>query len=177
MFTRGLLTAVVVSLAWMVLHLAAMHLRPARNRFYAMLTAWLCSLPIVFAAYRWLPLPADAQSVGDGWFGLGLFHAYLFHLLLFFLFVEFFYHVERSVTLRFLVMMLKAPRHTAHPADVQQDYSLDDMITRRLADLEQNQFIEKRGGRWHDRARGMIIAVIMGASSWLFRSKTQSERL
>ncbi|HOW98227.1 MAG TPA: hypothetical protein P5567_05335 [Kiritimatiellia bacterium] len=177
MFTHGLLTAIVVSLAWMLLQLAAMHIRPARNRFYAMLTGYLCSLPFVYAAYRWLPLPVDAQTDVEGWFGLGLFHAYLFHLLLFFLYVEFFYHVERSVTLRFLVMVLQAPGRTAHPADLQQDYSLEDMITRRLADLEQNRFIERRGGRWHDRARGVLIAVIMGVSSWLFRSKTQSERL
>lgn len=177
MFTRGLLTAIVVSLAWMILQIAAMHVRPARNRFYAMLTGYLASLPFVYAAYRWLPLPCDAQTLGEGWFGLGLFHAYLFHLLLFFLYVEFFYHVERSVTLRFLVMMLESPDRSAHPADLQQDYSLDDMITRRLADLEQNKFIERRDGRWHDRARGIAIAVVMGISSWLFRSKTQSERL
>jgi hypothetical protein len=177
MFLRGLLTAVAVSLAWILLHLLAMHVRPARNRFNAMLAAYLLSLPLVVLVYRWLSLPTDATTADPGHFGLGLFHAYMLHLLLFFQYVEFFYHAERSVTLRFLVTVLQAPNRTAHPADIQQEYSLEDMITRRLADLEQNRFIEKRDGRWHDRAKGMLVTLVTIVLIWFFRSKPQSERL
>lgn len=177
MFTKGILTAVVVSLIWMMLQLFAMHIRPARNRFYAMLTGYLGSLPFVYAAYRWAPLPTDPETTEAAFFWLGLFHAYLLHLLLFFLYVQFFYHVERSVTLRLLVTILLAPDHTAHPADLQREYSLQDMITRRLADLARNRFIEDRGGRWHNLGRGTAIALLMAVSSRIFRSRTQSERL
>ncbi|MBU1692643.1 MAG: hypothetical protein KKC51_01635 [Verrucomicrobia bacterium] len=177
MLTRGILTAVSVSLAWILLHLLAMHIRPARNHFNAMLANYLLSLPLVFLVYRWFPLPAEAATADPGSFGLGLFHAYLLHLLLFFQYVEFFYHVERSVTVRFLVMILLARNRTAHPADIQQDYSLEDMITRRLADLEQNRFIEKRDGRWHNRAKGVLVTLVTAVALWFFRSKPQSERL
>ena len=177
MFGKGLLTAVVVTAAWILLQLIVMLFRPARNRFYAMLTGYLASLPLVYLVYRWLPLPEDAVTGTAAHYGLGLFHAYFLHLMLFLLYVEMFYHVERSVTLRFLVTLLEAPDRSARLREVQQEYSLDDMIRRRLADLHQNGFIRDQAGRWHTRGKGTLVALVMSLSSWLFRSKTQSERV
>lgn len=177
MFTRGILAAVIVAGFWILLHILVMQFRPARRRIRAMLTGYLCSLPFVYVAYRWLPLPVDAPTSGDAYFGLGLFHAYLSHLLLFFPYMQVFSHVDRSVTARFLVLLLQAPHHAANLGDVQRTYSLEDMVAQRLELLEQNRFIVRREGRWHNRAKGRAMAVAMALSCRLFRSEAQSERL
>ncbi|MCE9613780.1 MAG: hypothetical protein K8T26_05855 [Lentisphaerae bacterium] len=177
MFTRGILAAMIVAGVWILLHVLIMQIRPARRRIRAMLTGYLCSLPFVYVAYRWLPLPVDAPTTGDAYVGLGLFHAYLSHLLLFFPYMQLFSHVERSVTGRLLVMVMQAPGHTANLGDIQRAYSTGDMVEQRLALLEQNRFIVQREGRWHNRAKGRALAVAMACSCRLFRSKAQSERL
>lgn len=177
MFTRGLLAALIVSLGWSLLLLLAMRLRPAQNRFNAMLLAWALSLPMVYIVFRWAPLPADNQTAGPEYVGLGLFHAYFLHLMLFFLHVEMFYHVERSVTLRFLVTLLLSPGHAASIAEVQKDYSLEHMIASRLSVLAQNGFVEEKDGRWLNRWKGKVIVTVMRLTTALFHSKPQSERL
>ena len=103
----GLFIAVIVTLAWVVLQIGLMHVRPAENRIRSMTLGYVISLPFVFVAYRWLPLPASiaSASAGESW-AMGLILAYLLHLLLYFCYVECFYHVERAVTLRFLTEIM-----------------------------------------------------------------------
>ena len=51
---QGVFAAVVVSLVWIILQNLLMFVRPAENRFKAMLTGYILSLPFVFFVYRWL---------------------------------------------------------------------------------------------------------------------------
>lgn len=175
---RGLIVCLLMSLAWSGLHVIAMHIRPTEKRFHAMFLAWALSLPFIALAYFFLPLPAAVASVGAGEQpGMGLFHAYLFHLLLFFLFVECFYHVERSVTLRFLIEILRQPQGRARLEDIRNMYHVGDMVERRLEALQDHHFITKRGEHWQLLPKGRFYARAMQFSAWVFQSKGQSERL
>jgi hypothetical protein len=166
----GLLIAVLVTAAWMLAQIGAMHIRPARNRLKSMALGYVVSLPFVYLACRWF-LPA-----GAAW-APGLLHAYVFHLLLFLFYVECFYHVERSVTLRFLMEILLRGEAGARLHDIQGEYSLDAMILARLEVLAENGFVEKRGDEWHLLAKGRLFATLMGISCWIFQSETQRERM
>ena len=173
----GILTAVVLTVAWIMTHLAWMHVRPARNRLRAMTLAYLASLPFTvpllrYLASTWLPA-GDGEAAG-----VGLTHAFLLGLLLYLLFVECFYHVERSVTLRLLVEILQRQEHgvvTLH--DIQADYNIDDMVARRLALLQERGFVAATDGGWTLAPKGLLLTRIMRVSCWLFQSKTQDERL
>ena len=173
---QGLIAATLVTLIWVLAQVFVMHLRPAENRFKAMLAGYLASLPLVFIFARWVaPLLAPAPAAAAG--GSPIFHAYLSHLLLFFLYVECFYHVERSVTLRFLVEILARQGQPPRVEDIRGQYSIREMITARLEVLRQNGFAEERAGRWHLKAKARLLVTAMRFSVWLFQSEIQSERM
>ena len=168
MTAHGLFAALIVSAAWILAQNLLMHLRPAENRFKAMVVGYLGSLPFVYATYRWLPVCPSQESLA-----MGLFHAYFFHLLLFFCYGECFYHVERSVTLRLLVELLE--HHSVK--NIQCHYNIDTMIRERLEVLRDRGFVEKRESLWRLCFKGLALARFTVAIAWLFRIKPQHERL
>ncbi|HWB58598.1 MAG TPA: hypothetical protein VG733_03860 [Chthoniobacteraceae bacterium] len=174
-------TAVIASFSvtalWIAAHLVAMHMRPAKGRMGAMFKAWLLSLPVLVIVLLLLNNIEVFRVALNGHESglLSWFLAAVLHLLLFFLFVECFYHVERSVTLRLLVEIQIA----GHPSieTIMKDYSVDDMILRRIEAMERSGFITKSGEGWVLLPKGAAYAKIMGLSCWIFQSKTQDERM
>jgi hypothetical protein len=179
MMAHGIIIAIAVSLIWILLQNLLMHFRPAEDRFGAMLRGYALSLPLVFVAYQWLPpmsaVVADATQRES--YAMGLFHAYFFHLLLFFLYAECFYHVERSVTLRFFVELLKRGEQGAKIDVIKTGYSVDDMIRQRLQVMRDQGFLEERPPGWHFRLKGLLLARISRLGSKLFQFKAQHERM
>jgi hypothetical protein len=176
----GVLVAVLVSTLWIVVQIGLTQFGEGKGGFRAMLGGYVISLPFVFAAYWALPLAfpnAWTWLVGQE-HPLGiLFHAYLGHLLIFFLYVECFYHIERSVTLRLLIEIRDHPGIEPTSGEISANYNVDEMIVQRLAALEANHYVEKSGGRFYLLHRGRRFAGGVRFFSWLFQSKTQDERL
>lgn len=165
---HGVIVATVVSVTWILVQNLLMHVRPAANRLGAMFAGYLVSLPIVYLAYRWAPSNAPVA--------LGLFHAYFFHLLLFLFYVECFYHVERSVTFRLLVELLKSGPEGLPLQALQSRYSVEEMIEQRLDVLRHKGFLDKQGDVWSLRLKGLVLARVTVALSWVFQSTGQHER-
>ena len=175
----GLFIAIVVSLLWISAQICLAHLQPPRSRFKAMLFGYLASLPLVLGFY-WL-LPASFPSLWAWMIGAEhpfstLFHALFSHLLIFFLYVECFYHVERSVTLRLLIEIGEHPDGET-PEAISADYNVDGMIVQRIAALNANGYTEQSGDRIRLLPRGRRFAAAARAFAWLFQSKMQDERL
>src|SRR5437868_6962106 len=102
----GVLVAIVVSAIWIVVQILVTRFRPGCRGFRAILGGYVLSLPLVLGVYWFLPLTSPGTwtwLVGHEHPISALFHAYFGHLLIFFLYVECYYHVERSVTLRLLI--------------------------------------------------------------------------
>ena len=176
---HGIIVALGISAIWILLQNLLMHFRPAQDRFGAMLKGYALSLPFVFVAYHWLPplSLAIARAMQQEAYAMGLIHAYFFHLLLFFFYAECFYHVERSVTLRFFVELLKRGDQGAKLDVVQSHYSVDDMIQQRLEVMRDQGFLEQRQDSWHFRLKGRLLARASWIGSRLFRFKPQHERM
>lgn len=167
---RGLIAALAVSAGWMLIHLLLMQCRPAENRFKAMTLCWLASLPAVPLLYALLP----AQPGESFW--MGLFLSGFFNLLLYFLFVECFYHIERAVTLRIMIEILKNAKGRTTIESIRKQYDVDGMIRRRLEVLQERQFIEQKDGAWRLKSKGRLFARTMQFSCWLFQCKGQKDR-
>ena len=160
---QGVLAGAAVSLAWIFLQIAWMHVRPAANRIGAMFVGYIASLPFVF-----ISAPHTA---------MGLFHAYLFHLLLFFFYVQCFYHVERSVSLRMLIELLRAGPEGLPLETLGSRYSVAEMVEQRLLVLRDKGFLERRDDTWRLRLKGLWLARAAATMSWIFQAKGQHERL
>jgi hypothetical protein len=175
---HGVVIALLVSAAWMSLQLAAMHVWPARNRLRVKFFCYLASLPFVYILYRWMPMPvAIARDPAREAYAMGLFHAYFLHLLMFLLYAECFFHIERAVTLRFMIEIMRHPAEATPLTDITRQYGIEHMIGTRLKVLEQKNFIEKRDGRWHLKPKGLLFAKAMRVSNWVYQSAPQDQRM
>lgn len=175
----GIIAGGLVSILWIGTHIVWMHIRPAENRFKSMLSGYLISLPLTalvclwVSAWQWL----QSWTLGTETLALALLHAYLWHLLLFLAYAEFFYMVERSVTLRLLTEILRRISGRTQLEQVQADYNVESMIRRRLAILEENKFIELYEGKWRLKSKGLRMAKAMRISAWIYQSVGQPDRL
>jgi hypothetical protein len=158
---RALLSSVGITVLWVLAQVAWMHVRPARSRFKAMCAGFLLSLP------------ALAWALGDS-AAADAAQAALLHLLLFFFYVQCFYHVERSVTLRLLVEIHRAPGGKIPLAQLMKSYSFEDMVRERLGTLGENGFLARDGDRWRNTPKGRLFARVMALSEWVFQSRGQS---
>jgi hypothetical protein len=175
MFAHGLCVALIVTGGWILLQNLLMHFRPAENRMLTMISGYLLSLPFVFVLYRWMP-PVSGTAEPES-FSMGLINAYVLHMLLFGQYGACFYHVERSVTIRFLVELLKYGDRGAAMDTIQSQYSLEEMIQQRMEVMRDRGLVEFRDGYWHLLPKGLLLARIAIVGSWLFQMKGQHERM
>ncbi len=172
MLAIGIASGWLASALWIGAHLVWVRLRPGGHRLKSMLAGYAASLPLPLLVCLWLRGGSGADAPA-----LAHLHAYLWHLLLFFAYAEFYYMVERSVTLRFLAEILQRPGGQAALDGLRADYNVEHMIRRRLALLEENGFIEQREGRWRLKPKGRRMAAAMRVSAWIYQSAAQSDRL
>ncbi len=173
--TTGILMALITSLIWISLQIIWMHIRPAENRFRAMLLGFLSSLPLLgFLLYLPVTHQLNAMISAEP-FGLVVFNALLSQTLIFFCYVECFYHIERAVTFRMLIEIAD------HPAgipihDLKQNYNVSEMISARMNVLRERGFVYEENGRWHLMPKGILFAGFMRFTLWLYSAKSQKER-
>jgi hypothetical protein len=175
----GVIAALAATLCWVILHLVAMHIRPAQRRMLAMTRAFLLALPLVpalvFAIGRnpeWRAALAGIEHPAAA-YGMGL----LLHVLFYFCFVECFYHVERAVTLRMVIEILEHPGGPPTVEALLNTYPVDDMVRRRLEGMRDAGFVLEKNGRWMLTRKGRFFASAMRISSVIFNSKPQHERM
>jgi len=176
----GIVIALLVSIIWIAGQIMLRRVTGSTNHFKSMLTGYIVSLPLVYCC--WLLLPAFAPAawtdlVGNEHPVHSLVHAYVVDTLIFFLYVECFYHVERSVTLRLLIEILEHPCGSPTTDEISKNYRLTDMIAERLAVLAAHGYITKSGERFSLLSKGRRFASAVRVFCWIYQSKTQDERL
>lgn len=178
MALRGIVAALLVSLLWIGLQNLWMFVRPAENRFRAMLIGYLISLPFLYVAYHWIaqaPIAPDNPAAAESP-AMGLFHACFLHLLLYFCYGECFYHVERSVTLRLLVEILQHGPSGLHLQRLQGEYPVGEMVRQRMEVLRNRGFVTQDNGVWRLSFMGETLARITAFVAWLYQAPGQHER-
>lgn len=155
---KGISLSLLLAAAWVAAQVVLVRVRPPASHFRAATFLFAPTLPLLVAAYlatppdlRILP-PALARTPGL----LGLANALLFHLLIYCTWMEFYYYVERPLTLRILVEVDRAGA-----ADVERlraAYRPDEMIRRRLESMRENGHVRLDGGRYVLTPRGRRLA-------------------
>ena len=171
----GVMVSLTISSLWIALQMAWMHVRPARNRFRAMLAGFAASLPVLVLVLGSSPVRAFHAAHFVEPYGLVFFHALLCHTLVFFCYVECFYHVERAVTFRMLIE-IAAHRDGILFSDLRKDYSVPGMVGARMEVLEARGFVVRRMHAWHLTSKGRLLARVMAGTLWLYQAKSQRDR-
>ena len=155
---KGIIISFLLSLVWIGAQIAAVHLRKPRRVFLLLLSLFTITMPLFPLAYFLTPrdlffLPQRC-SLTPLW--LGLSAGLLLHVLIFFAYVEFFYYVERSVTLRMLVELRKRPESPLEL--IQETYGVEGMVRERMEAMRENGFVRRINGSWLLTRKGSVFA-------------------
>lgn len=171
----GIILAISSSALWITIQIIWLHIRPAENRFKAMLIGYLASLPVLLGALC-LPFIIDLHNrLTAEPYGLAILHAFLLQTLIFFFYVECYYHIERAITFRILIEIAQKPEGIP-TGSLQQNYSLAEMISTRMNVLKARNFVYEQEGRWRLRIKGRVFARLMHIILGLYRAQSQKDR-
>ena len=118
---KGLLLSGVLVAIWVVVQGVVFHVAAPRKAFSSMVAYFVPTVPIYLLIYyvtpddlRFLP----PEFVGVDW-RLGLGNGLVVHVLLFLTAGLFYSHADRSITIRLLIELARAPRQRLTLAEMQ----------------------------------------------------------
>jgi len=168
---KGLLLSGLMTLLWGIAQLIVFHVSFSRSRFRSMVTGFVATLPVYLVLY--VLTPADLGWLpgrfADTRFLLGLLNGLGFHGLLFLTLAQFYFHVDRSITLRYLTEFGKAPRRFLTLEIVRQGYGVEGIVQSRLEAMVVNRFLICRETRYYLTWKGRVAAWMGGLTRKLFR--------
>ena len=155
---KGVVISAALTILWIVFQILIVHLRKPRRTFLVLCLLFTATVPIFPLVY--LLAPSDLIALPSTYArpspALGMITGFIAHLLFFFAYVEFFYYVERSVTLRILVEVARRPGCILD--DIRTLYRVETMVEERLNVMRENGFIELMDGFWKLTQKGRFFA-------------------
>jgi len=153
---KGILLSLVLSAAWITVHIILFHLRRPEKMFKALLCLFAPTMPLFAICYFLTPdnlylLPATCSRTPAS---LGVVNGLFVHLLLFGTYVEFFYYVTRAVTLRILVEVLTRGGAHVGLGEIQGEYNISTMVLSRLEAMVENGFVHVMHGNYYNTPKG-----------------------
>jgi len=170
---KGLLISGALLLLWGGGLLVVLQTLRPRLVFVAMLTLFAATVPGYLLAFLLTPsdlgfLPARLSATP---FALGLINGLFVHTLLFLTGVQFYFHIDRSITIRLLTEFERAPSGELSLAQIRRVYGLDVVIQARLDAMVTNAFLVHRGGLYYLAPKGRLGAWAGRLFRSLFRLK------
>jgi hypothetical protein len=134
------------------------HLVAPRKAFASMLASFAPTLPLYFLLY--VMTPADlgflpSAFVGADW-RLGLVNGLVLQVLLFLTAGLFYSHADRSITVRLLIELARAPHQRLTLEEMQATCGVEVLMQERLDIMLANGFLFARGDRFVLTPKGWI---------------------
>ena len=158
---------------WLVVQTVVFHVAAPRKAFSSMLT-WFSPTVLLYLVLYWA-LPADLGILGAGFVGadwrLGAANGLLVHVLLFLTAGLFYSHADRSITVRLLIELARAPEQRLTLAQMQAMCGVEVLMQDRLDIMVRNGFLAVRGDRFVLTAKGWIGGSVGLAARHILRMK------
>lgn len=144
--------------AWLVVQAAVFHLVAPRKAFASMLASFAPTVPLYLLLY--LMTAADLgflppAFVGTDW-RLGLANGLVIQVLLFLTAGLFYSHADRSITVRLLIELARAPHQRLTLEEMQATCGVEVLMQERLDIMLANGFLFARGDRFVLTPKGWI---------------------
>jgi hypothetical protein len=133
-------------------------LRAPQKAFASMVTWFAPMVPAYVLLYRLTPadlsfLPERLARTAPT---LGLLNGLALLVLLFLTGVLFYYHADRSITVRLLIELARAPQQRLSLAQMQAVCGVEVLMQDRLETMALNGFLVLRDGRYHLAPKGRL---------------------
>ena len=155
---KGLMLSGALMTLWVVVQWVVFQVSSPQRAFASMLTWFAPTVPAYVFLY-WVT-PADLGILPAGLAGvdwrLGLANGLLVHVLLFLTAGLFYSHADRSITVRLLIELARAPQQRLTLDEMQAVCGVDVLMQDRLDIMERNRFLARRDDRFVLTAKGWI---------------------
>jgi len=153
---KGALISFFLVVAWTLVQMVVFRLTATRQLFRTVTLLYLLTIPAYVACYVITPdtLGVLPQDLDQGSSPLGLLNGLLLYLIWYPTYISCFYYVERPLTLRLLIALLKAPKEVLTLSEMKAVYNLPYLIERRLEAMKDGGFVTKREGRYFLTPKG-----------------------
>jgi hypothetical protein len=170
---KGLVLCGLLITTWLIVQAVVFHLVAPRKAFASMLASFGPTLPLYLLLY--LMTPADlgflpSAFVGADW-RLGLVNGLVLQVLLFLTAGLFYSHADRSITVRLLIELARAPQQRLTLAQMQAVCGVEVLMADRLEIMLANRFLIAQGDRFVLTPKGWIGGSIGLAARKILRMK------
>ena len=170
---KGLVLCGLLITTWLIVQAAVFHLVAPRKAFASMLASFAPTLPLYLVLY--LVTPADlgflpSAFVGADW-RLGLVNGLVLQVLLFLTAGLFYSHADRSITVRLLIELARAPQQRLTLAQMQAVCGVEVLMADRLEIMLANRFLIARGDRFVLTPKGWVGGSVGLAARKILRMK------
>lgn len=155
---KGILLAWTLVWIWAALQGVVFQLRAPEKAFASMVRCF-APMPVAYVALHRLT-PADLGILPERAMGgagaLSLLNGLALLILLFLTGVLFYYHADRSITVRLLIEMARSPQQCMTLDQMQAVCGVEVLMHDRLRTMAMNGFLEERDGRYHLAPKGRL---------------------
>ena len=170
---KGLLLSGGLVAIWVVVQGVVFHVAAPRKAFSSMVASFAPTVPIYLLLYS--VAPADLGLLPPGFVGadwrLGLGNGLLVHVLLFLTAGLFYSHADRSITIRLLIELARAPQQRLTLAEMQARCGVEVLMQDRLDIMLQNGFLTASGDRFVLTRKGWVGGSVGRVARRLLRIK------
>jgi hypothetical protein len=170
---KGLVLCGLFITTWLIVQAVVFHLVAPRKAFASMLASFAPTLPLYLLLY--VMTPADlgflpSAFVGADW-RLGLVNGLVLQVLLFLTAGLFYSHADRSITVRLLIELARAPQQRLTLAQMQAVCGVEVLMADRLEIMLANRILIAQGDRFVLTPKGWIGGSIGLAARKILRMK------
>lgn len=159
---KGLILSVLLITGWGIVQLVVFHSVHPRNPLKSMIASFLPTLPAYLLLYTVTPptLGILSHHLAATPAPLGMLNGVLLLFLLFLTCVQFYYHLNRAISLRILIEFEKAAGRSMTLEQIERACSLGSLIGGRIEALVAYGLVSRSGGCHYLGARGRIAAAV-----------------
>ncbi len=170
---KGLLLSGGLVAIWVVVQGVVFHVAAPRKAFGSMVASFAPTVPIYLLLYS--VTPADLGVLPPGFVGtdwrLGLGNGLFVHVLLFLTAGLFYSHADRSITIRLLIELARAPQQRLTLAEMQARCGVEVLMQDRLDIMLQNGFLTASGDLFVLTRKGWVGGSVGRVARRLLRIK------
>jgi hypothetical protein len=158
---KGIILAGLLIAAWALVQGMVFRLRPPQKAFASMVAWYAPYVPAYVLLY--LVTPPDMGVLSERFsragHALGLLNGLALLILLFLTGVLFYYHADRSITVRLLIELARAPQQRLSLDQLQTVCGVDVLMQGRLESMALNGFLVLRDGRYQLAPKGRLAGL------------------
>lgn len=165
---KGCVIGFFCFIVFLFLHFIIFHKRKIKFRFLALVRIFFSLLPLYVLLYILIPyealliMPADPRLAPVVVIGLSKTFNFLLgiliYLLLFFGYCQFYFIIDRSISVRVMIEIEKSRDKRLTPEQIKKLYSPDYIFSRRLKHMVDSKYIIEDSDAYKNLGKGRIVA-------------------